>query len=543
MAPTLWLIAIASCCAAICSGQEVIADDGGVQVLTRGPVHEAFAGVISFESQPGIIITQAPPNAIEEIPPGEWPEGDFVTWIPGYWAWDDERGDFLWISGTWRALPPGQEWMVGYWGKIDQGYQWTSGYWADVRVAETTYLPEPPRTVEEGPNIAAPAADYGWTPGNWMWHQERYAWSPGYWAQGRADWVWVPAHYVWTRRGYVFVDGFWDHTVQRRGVLFAPVYFDRRVYSRPQYSYSPSIVINLSIFSAHLFVRPRYDHYYFGDYYDRSYINAGYYSSFSYQSSRRGYDPVYSHQRWEHRDDRDWERRVQNDYQNRRDNERSRPPRTWEAQRQMDGRGADFRQNDAMVATSFDEYRNREDGPRKFENVSKGDREVLARREMDVEKFREQRRQLEGRGADSQPAGREPGPSKIASAKSPIAAKPGREGQGKAAPPEPQRAPRLDMTDRGKPDAKGKPDSEGKPEPQSRPQPQSMPQSQSRPQSQPQAKPQPQARPQSPSRPPTPESPQSASPKRSSGKQPPQQSSDTNPKTSEGARQTAKEKK
>jgi len=96
--------------------QETFTDEAGAEVLTRGPVHEAFAGMISYDSVPGIVVTAAPPTLIEEIPPGERPIGDDVTWIPGYWAWDDERNDFLWISGIWRALPPGREWIVGYWG-------------------------------------------------------------------------------------------------------------------------------------------------------------------------------------------------------------------------------------------------------------------------------------------------------------------------------------------------------------------------------------------------------------------------------------------
>jgi hypothetical protein len=130
---------------AICRAQPSDNDVPGEQVLTRGPVHEAFAGVITFNPQPGVVVTKAPPDVLEEMPPEEKPEGDNVTWIPGYWAWDDERSDFLWVSGTWRALPPGREWMAGYWGKTTQGYQWTSGYWADATARETAYLPPPPR--------------------------------------------------------------------------------------------------------------------------------------------------------------------------------------------------------------------------------------------------------------------------------------------------------------------------------------------------------------------------------------------------------------
>ena len=144
----------------------------GVQVLTRGPVHEAFAETVSFDPQPGIVVPKAPPEAIEEVPPDQKPEGDNVAWIPGYWAWDDERADFLWVSGIWRALPPGRQWVPGYWSKVAQGYQWTSGYWADAAVAEVEYLPEPPETVETGPSAAATSADQTWVPGCWVWHQQ-----------------------------------------------------------------------------------------------------------------------------------------------------------------------------------------------------------------------------------------------------------------------------------------------------------------------------------------------------------------------------------
>ena len=73
--------------------------------------------------------------------------------------------------------------------------------------------------------------------------------------------------------------------------------------------------------------------YYFGDYYAASYSHGGFYASFSFQSSRYGYDPIYSHQRWEHRQDREWEHHVAASYEYRRDHETARPPRTWAAQR------------------------------------------------------------------------------------------------------------------------------------------------------------------------------------------------------------------
>jgi hypothetical protein len=210
------------------------------EVLTRGPIHEAFAETVSFDPQPGFVAPKAPPAPIEELPPAERPEGENVAWIPGYWAWDDDRNDFLWISGIWRALPPARQWVPGYWGQSGIGAQWTSGYWADANASNGEYLPEPPASVEAGPNVAALSADHTWLPGSWTWQQNRYAWRPGYWALGQNDWSWVPAHYVWTPRGYVFVDGYYDYSVARRGVLSAPVYFDSASYAQPGFSYSPT---------------------------------------------------------------------------------------------------------------------------------------------------------------------------------------------------------------------------------------------------------------------------------------------------------------
>src|SRR5262249_51053678 len=56
----------------------------GVEVMTRGPVHEAFASP-AVEPKPTPVVPKKPPAAIEEMPPEERPEGE-VVWIKGYWA-------------------------------------------------------------------------------------------------------------------------------------------------------------------------------------------------------------------------------------------------------------------------------------------------------------------------------------------------------------------------------------------------------------------------------------------------------------------------
>ncbi|RYD36889.1 MAG: hypothetical protein EOP86_04785 [Verrucomicrobiaceae bacterium] len=447
--PTVVILALALW-RPVVSAQDAGSNPQEGEVMTRGPVHEAFAGVISYNAEPGLVVAKAPPELIEEIPPEERPEGDNVTWIPGYWAWDDERGDFLWVSGIWRDLPPGREWIAGYWARIDEGYQWTSGYWSDAGAQETTYLPAPPPTVEEGPNIAAPSEDYCWTPGNWVWRSDRYAWSPGYWEEGRQDWDWIPAHYVWTPRGHVFVDGYWDYPVSRRGVVFAPVYFNAQVYSRPGHSYSPSVVIGLGLITDHLFIRPRYDHYYFGDYYSRDYASRGYYTSYSYQSDRRGYDPIYAYQRWDHRRNRDWESRFRQGYEHRRDDEGARPPRTWADLVKWHPEGGDNAKK-GRLAEVFRDYTKRQGGENRFVPVAAVDRERFGLLGQEMRKSREGRRDLEMRGGgDGDKKDRNKEPFKERTVRSPIVFKNTGDGKGGRKPPERRGGPKGG--DKGRPD-------------------------------------------------------------------------------------------
>ena len=291
-----------------------------VQVLASGPIHEAFAEAAALNPEPGIVVSKAPPTRIEEIPPELKPAGD-VEWIPGYWAWDDDRNDFIWVSGIWRVPPPDRKWVPGYWEPVTDGYQWISGYWARAKSEVTEYLPEPPESIEVGPSSNAPSADYAWIPGCWMWHVGRYAWRPGYWAVVKPDWIWVPDHYVWTPRGYIFISGYWDYIVIRRGVLFAPVFFPTRLHFGLTFSFSPGVVINLSFFNDALFLRPRYCHYYYGDYYAPKYYRRGIYPWFSQHARRVAYDPIYAHQRWTHRNDHEWENRLQTRFYERRENE------------------------------------------------------------------------------------------------------------------------------------------------------------------------------------------------------------------------------
>lgn len=418
--------------------------EDGMQVLTRGPVHEAFAETVTFDPEAGLVVPNRPPEAIEELPPDQRLEGANVTWIPGYWAWDDERSDFLWVSGIWRNLPPGRQWVPGYWSRSAQGSQWTSGYWADASVSEVEYLPEPPATVEAGPNRAAPSADQTWLPGSWVWQQNRYAWRPGFWSAVQPDWVWTPAHYVYTPRGYVFVEGYWDYSVARRGVLFAPVYFTASTYTRPGYSYSPGTVIDLGALVDNLFFRPRYQHYYFGDYYAANYHNAGYFPSYSVNSSRYGYDPIFAHERWRHRQDDAWEQRVVATYQNRRDHIEARPPRTW-ANQNVSGSGLEAAARN-LVGASLDQASRSRTGAWRFQSLDQAERQRLSQHGHEVQRFRDQRQQWETQAAVAPGTGpvHRGEPARMKLPPSPIVAKSAAQLGRDYTPPRTHAAPPLD---------------------------------------------------------------------------------------------------
>ena len=226
------------------------AADEAAQVLTRGPVHEAFAETVTFDPQPGIVAPKAPPAAIEELPPEQRLEGANVAWIPGYWAWDDERSDFLWVSGIWRDLPPGRQWVPGYWGQSGQGYQWTSGYWADAQVNNVEYLPEPPATAEAGPNIAAPSPDDIMAARLLDVASEPLCLASRFLGRraaglglGSCPLRLGPARLRFRRRLLGLL-----HRPSRRAVC-AGVFQLASMYAQPGFSYSPATVINLAAFA------------------------------------------------------------------------------------------------------------------------------------------------------------------------------------------------------------------------------------------------------------------------------------------------------
>jgi hypothetical protein len=406
------------------------ADEGpdlgqGQEVLTNGPVHEAFAEPTVANPTPSLVVQKQPPEPIEEMPPDVKPDGANVVWVTGYWAWDDMRKEFIWVSGIWRDTPPNHVWVTGYWNQVADGYQWTPGFWSPEQEEQVNYLPEPPQTVESGPTIPQPSPNDFWVPGNWQYRETRYVWRPGYWTVAQPDWIWTPAHYVWTPSGYLFIPGHWDYLLERRGVLFAPVYFSGPFYARRHFVFAPTVVIDSSLLTVNFFVRPHYYHYYFGDCYGDSFVSLGYRPWFSV-GVRFGPDPLFAYYSWHHRDDRRWSEGLHEHYTYLHSHPDARPPRTFVQQTTIINNNITINKNSnnktLAIGTPLNQYVKNTSvaGPNnvKFVNVSNQQRQQLAQETVKSHDFARERARMEGAGGGTAKTGivggaKGPGPNLV----------------------------------------------------------------------------------------------------------------------------------
>jgi hypothetical protein len=273
------------------------ADEPGLETLTRGPIHEAFANPAELDPKSEPVVKQKPPPDVPEEPPAYQPEGNFI-WLPGYWAWDEDRDNFLWVTGVWRQPPPGMRWVPGYWNEIDGGWQRVKGFWVKEDVEQISYYNQPPASLDNGPSGPAPADNYFWIPGNWSQGNAGFAWQAGYWAPYQPNWVWCPARWVWTPAGFTYLPGYWDYRMTDRGQIFAPVVFTSALYTQPGWVYRPWAVIPTNNLFIHLWVRPNIGCYYFGNYYGAQYAGLGFVPWANigiYSRQQYFYDPFYSY--------------------------------------------------------------------------------------------------------------------------------------------------------------------------------------------------------------------------------------------------------
>ncbi len=78
--------------------------------------------------QIGISVSFGPP-ALPVYAQPPCPEPGYM-WTPGYWAWDDDYGDYYWVPGTWVMAPqPGFLWTPPWWGWENGVYMFHEGYW------------------------------------------------------------------------------------------------------------------------------------------------------------------------------------------------------------------------------------------------------------------------------------------------------------------------------------------------------------------------------------------------------------------------------
>ncbi|MFZ0035553.1 MAG: hypothetical protein WAK60_11285 [Sedimentisphaerales bacterium] len=365
------------------------------EVLTRGPVHEAFAEPVNLQIQAGLVVPNQPPANIEEIPPAERPKGDRYVWVPGYWSWDGDRNNYIWVSACWRAAPPNMSWVPGYWSQVDGGWEWVAGFWTPAGIKDIEYLPAPPVFEDVQPPIPPLSPDNIWVPSCQYWYQDHYVQRPGYWLAAHQNWVWVPSHYVWTPRGYVFCDGHWDYPLEDRGVLFAPVYFPPSVYGRLGFSYSPSIVIDIGILRLSLFTYPRYCHYYFGDYYDDAYLSIGIFPRYEAERIHSWYDPIYVYDRWHHRDEPRWEEHERHEYDLRHADKDLRPPRTYHEMEIRQAKLPEQQRNNFRMAESLTVVIAGKGTSLKFEHINAKAQRKITTQATAVHKFSAERNRWE----------------------------------------------------------------------------------------------------------------------------------------------------
>ena len=356
-----------------------------------------------------------------------------VEWISGYWAWDDTRSDYLWISGVYRNIPPGRQWVPGYWHQVEGGVRWVPGVWMATQSGAGTsqYLGVPPTSLETGANSPPPTPDSIWAPGCWIWQEDQYFWRPGFWVTPQPNWVWIPSQYVWTPSGYLFAEGYWDRPIATRGQMFAPIYYSQPVYLQPNYIYQPTIGIVSSGLMVNLFVRPSCHAYYFGDYYATSNVSFGIYPWFSYSQTRYGYDPLFSFYSVSYRQSNPgWHAQMREEYLYRRDHIEARPFHTYaEMSRHSQTnvtvnnitvnniRNVSFAQPINKIAASH----NPAVAPMRFQKIEAAEQRQQIRQAQALQTFQQERAKRETMVAQNHTAGQPIRPKSIELPNSPIA--------------------------------------------------------------------------------------------------------------------------
>lgn len=213
-----------------------------IRATEKGPLHEAFVTPVT-EDYVLQAIPSAPPAPVQERVEQNTRSGEIF--IPGYWNYDENTGDFIWVSGVFRVPPPGHQWISGYWKEFEEGYVRIPGFWSTNSLDKITYLPSPPPS-QVNEDVAYPSQkDLFFAPGYWGYSAQSrsYVWHPGHWEQLNTEYVFVPARYIWSPDGYIFVAAHWDLPLAKRGRAFVNLRIPE-AKDRGTLTFEPSVVLD-----------------------------------------------------------------------------------------------------------------------------------------------------------------------------------------------------------------------------------------------------------------------------------------------------------
>lgn len=186
---------------------------------TERRLHEAF--VRPKEGSP-VRVAQAPPRPITERPVVDRPS-PAARWIEGYWTWDADKNDFVWVPGVWRIPPPGKVWLAGEWKRDPDGWSRVPGTWADAPAGQPDWqIQGPPADHPVDAIAGAPGPDYFYVPGQFVPQGDQLQWKPGFWAKAQPGWEWVPSRWVRLSEGWSYREGYWDRARLSPAVVRVP---------------------------------------------------------------------------------------------------------------------------------------------------------------------------------------------------------------------------------------------------------------------------------------------------------------------------------
>ena len=140
-------------------------------------------------------------------------------------------------------------------------------------------------------------------------------------------------HAMFGRRRAAFICRAAGTSVSSAAAACCPVYFSQPVYLRPNYVYRPWCALNTPNLFVHLWVRPNYGHFYFGNYYGSNWATGESLPACQYRPYRNCYDPVLTQLQCHYRQSGvNYINRLDGWHNHYASNVSSRPPRTWNEQ-------------------------------------------------------------------------------------------------------------------------------------------------------------------------------------------------------------------